>query len=111
MPKPPSTGMTAPVTYPASGPARNATAPATSSAEAYRPSGTAPRMAFFRSSVSRQRAIGGTGLGLAICRAIVEGYGGHVDVDSTYGVGTTVMVVLPAVRLDDLSTMDQNSGA
>ena len=44
--------MTAPVTYAASGPARNATAPATSSAEAYRPSGTAPMIAALRSSVS-----------------------------------------------------------
>jgi hypothetical protein len=49
MPRPPSTGITAPVTYPASGPARKATAPATSSADAYRPSGTAPMICALRS--------------------------------------------------------------
>lgn len=51
---------------------------------------------FFRSSTSQQRAIGGTGLGLAICKAIVEGYGGHITVDSVLGAGTTVTATLPA---------------
>ena len=37
MPRPPSTGSTAPVMYAASGPARKATAAATSSADAIRP--------------------------------------------------------------------------
>jgi signal transduction histidine kinase len=38
----------------------------------------------------------GAGLGLAICRGIVEAHGGHVDIESEQGIGTTVRVVLPA---------------
>jgi signal transduction histidine kinase len=34
-------------------------------------------------------------LGLAIVRAIVEGHGGELQVESAEGVGTTMRVVLP----------------
>ncbi len=37
----------------------------------------------------------GTGLGLWICRDIVQELGGHIDVDSALGDGTTMTVVLP----------------
>ncbi|MCB9595641.1 MAG: response regulator [Sandaracinaceae bacterium] len=37
----------------------------------------------------------GTGLGLWICREIVNELGGHIDVDSVVGEGTTMTVVLP----------------
>lgn len=37
----------------------------------------------------------GTGLGLAITRKVVEGHGGHVEVESQPGAGTTVRITLP----------------
>ncbi len=42
--------------------------------------------------------IAGSGLGLAIVRQIVEAHGGHVTINSTFGMGTQVQVILPAVR-------------
>lgn len=38
----------------------------------------------------------GMGLGLATAYAIVQKHGGHMAVDSTPGVGTTVHIYLPA---------------
>lgn len=39
---------------------------------------------------------GGTGLGLPIAQRILEAHGGHVEIDSRMGVGTTITLVLPA---------------
>ncbi|UJP11632.1 HAMP domain-containing histidine kinase [Microbacterium sp. KUDC0406] len=50
---------------------------------------------FARGDVSRARQTGGTGLGLAIAKAIVEGHGGTIEVQSAPG-DTTFLVRLPA---------------
>ncbi|MCA9970965.1 MAG: PAS domain S-box protein [Anaerolineales bacterium] len=39
--------------------------------------------------------VSGTGLGLAIVKRAVDAHGGHIDVDSTEGVGTSFVVWLP----------------
>lgn len=46
----------------------------------------------FFSTKSRR---GGSGLGLAASRAIAEAHGGHIEVDSVPGAGTTFALVLP----------------
>ncbi|MBN1223014.1 MAG: HAMP domain-containing protein [Candidatus Aminicenantes bacterium] len=45
---------------------------------------------------SRSRRLGGTGLGLSIVKHIVLLHGGEVSVESTQGIGTKVVVKLPA---------------
>ncbi|MEW5849341.1 MAG: ATP-binding protein [Myxococcota bacterium] len=47
---------------------------------------------FFSTKLHRE----GTGLGLTICRRIIQGAGGTIDVESTYGSGTTFRISLPA---------------
>jgi signal transduction histidine kinase len=50
---------------------------------------------FYRGDRSRARTTGGTGLGLAICKAIVDVYGGDIEIESEPGQGTRVRVRLP----------------
>jgi signal transduction histidine kinase len=54
---------------------------------------------FRRGDPSRSRATGGFGLGLSICKAIVESYGGHIQITSPNEAGTRVSVSLPATAL------------
>jgi signal transduction histidine kinase len=50
---------------------------------------------FFRAEAAMQKAIKGTGLGLSIVKAIVEGHGGEITVESEEGKGATFRIVLP----------------
>lgn len=52
---------------------------------------------FYRADASNT-AIGGTGLGMTISRLIVERHGGKIWVESQYGVGTTVHILLPLLN-------------
>ncbi len=51
---------------------------------------------FVRASNARTAGLPGTGLGLSIVKVLVEMHGGHVEVESTLGRGSTFSVHLPA---------------
>lgn len=51
---------------------------------------------FFVAGRDRKEATAGVGLGLPITRLIVEAHGGHVDVRSRVGRGSTFTMVVPA---------------
>jgi PAS domain S-box-containing protein len=52
---------------------------------------------FYRADASNT-AIGGTGLGMTITRLIIERHGGKIWVESQYGRGTTVHILLPLLN-------------
>ena len=55
---------------------------------------------FYRTDPGRSRASGGTGLGLAIVKHIVERHRGRLDITSTLGQGTRVVVRLPVAEAE-----------
>jgi len=40
----------------------------------------------------------GSGLGLSIAKGLVEVQGGHIRLESSPGIGTTVIISLPSVQ-------------
>jgi len=54
---------------------------------------------FYRVDKSRSRETGGTGLGLAIVKHVLLRHGGHLDVRSEVGRGSTFSAVLPTERV------------
>ena len=61
---------------------------------------------FYRTDPGRSRASGGTGLGLAIVKHIVERHRGRLDIESTIGEGTRVVVRIPLA--DTLASKDDH---
>lgn len=53
---------------------------------------------FYRVDRSRARNQGGAGLGLSITAHIVQLHGGHIEVESTSGVGSTFTLCLPCSK-------------
>ena len=56
---------------------------------------------FERLDKTRNRHIEGTGLGLAITKVLADNMKGRIDVESTYGVGSTFTVVIPQKIISD----------
>ena len=53
---------------------------------------------FYRSKFARDAQIRGNGLGLSIVRSIVDAHGGHVEVSSEVGIGSTFVIRLPRMK-------------
>lgn len=65
-------------------------------------------MEFVQASSETSRSFGGSGLGLNLSRRLARVMGGDIDITSTVGIGTTVVITLPlpAVAVLDPETID-----
>lgn len=64
---------------------------------------------FYRVDNSDTREIGGTGLGLYLARHLAEALGGHLNVTSVYGEGSTFTIDLPRVAKEAADQAAQQS--
>ncbi len=58
---------------------------------------------FYRVDESRNKATGGSGLGLAICKHIATQHHGTIEIESTEGEGTRILVTLPRMSEEELA--------
>lgn len=54
---------------------------------------------FYRVDKARSREMGGTGLGLSIAQEIMQVQGGHIEVESVYGEGTSFYIIFPIEKV------------
>lgn len=52
---------------------------------------------FYRVNKARTRSNGGTGLGLAISNRLIQLHSGELDIESRFGEGTCITIVLPVI--------------
>ncbi len=64
---------------------------------------------FRRFDTEKNSNVEGTGLGMAISKALVDQMGGSIDVDSTYGKGTTIVLTIPQGIGSDKSTISSDA--
>src|SRR5581483_4238019 len=53
----------------------------------------------------------GIGLGLTISKAIIDAYGGSIEIQSRLNIGTTVTLIFPKERVREVSTARDAAGA
>jgi PAS domain S-box-containing protein len=62
---------------------------------------------FYRAAKTAN-TVSGTGLGLYLCRSVIESFGGHVNVSSTPGQGSTFGFTLPQLTVEQVSKAERD---